>query len=247
VAEDGTLLSGYGIRQFGAWLDDASLITPGDAWTAISFGHYLSSGNRQTDFPVGDASYGMTSRLQLGVSVPYYHLNFSDGTNVGGVGDVYLTAKIALVAPGDARNWGVSMTPILEVLDEPAPGNSRLGVGVPVNAEYRAGRYRVFGSTGFFTRGSLFASGALEVPVHDRLMITGSLSTMRAFNDDAVADALAIPRTRSDISATAAYFLRPTIAVFGGTGRTLTNADAVGSSFLLTAGVSFSFTPKLEL
>jgi hypothetical protein len=28
----------FAIRQFGAWLDDASLLTPGDATTSITFG-----------------------------------------------------------------------------------------------------------------------------------------------------------------------------------------------------------------
>ena len=50
--------SGIAIRQFGAWLDDASLLAPGDAWTSITFGHYRSFAGSQTDFPVVDAASG---------------------------------------------------------------------------------------------------------------------------------------------------------------------------------------------
>ena len=63
--------SGIAIRQFGAWLDDASLLAPGDAWTSITLGHYRSFAGSQTDFPVIDAGFGITRRAQFGVTVPY--------------------------------------------------------------------------------------------------------------------------------------------------------------------------------
>jgi hypothetical protein len=37
--------------------------------------------------------------------------------------------------------------------------------------------------------------------------------------------------------------LSPAIAVFGGTGRTLSNADGSGTSFMLTGGMSFTLAP----
>jgi hypothetical protein len=238
--ESGVPLSGTGLRQFGSWLDDASMLDEGSAWTAISFAHIRSGGGSQTDFPAADFSYGLTPRAQFGMSVPYYRLNFSDGTNVRGIGDIYLTAKLAVITPEGKRNWGVSVSPILEVLDDPLPDSSRFGLGLPVNAEMRFSRARVYGSTGFFTRGALFASGALEVPVNERVIVTGALTTMRAVNNDDVADALTLPKSRSDVTVVGAYFLTPTIAVFGGTGRTLSNASTIGSTFLITAGLSFS-------
>jgi hypothetical protein len=240
--ESGAPLAGSGLRQFGSWLDDASMIDAGSAWTAISFAHTRSAGARQTDFPVADLSYGMSPRAQVGLSFPYYRMQFADGTAIDGVGDVYLTATFGLVSPDAKRNrlWGLSVTPIIEVLEEATPGASRFGLGLPVNAELRLGSARIYGSTGFFTRGAVFASGALEVPVHERVIVTGALSAMRATNEDEVADALALPRSRTDLNVVAAYFLTPQMAVFGGTGRTLSNASTVGSSLQITAGISFS-------
>src|SRR5688572_5227810 len=57
--------------QYGSWLDDASLIRPGGAWTSISVGHFRLSESRQTDFPVVDAALGLTNRVQFGLTVPY--------------------------------------------------------------------------------------------------------------------------------------------------------------------------------
>jgi hypothetical protein len=239
-SDSGTPFTGSGLRQFGSWLDDASMLDEGSAWTALSFAHTRSAGATQTDFPVADLSYGMTPRAQVGVSFPYYRMRFADGTSIGGVGDVYLTAKLALVTPDAKRAWGVSITPIFEVLEAAAPGTSRFGLGMPVNAELRLGSVRVFGTSGFFTRGTLFASGALEVPVNERIIVTGALTSMRAINDDDLADALTLPKSRADLNVIGAYFLTPSVAVFGGAGRTLSNASTVGSSLLITAGVSLS-------
>ena len=57
-----------GIRQFGAWLDDASLVEPGSGWAALSLSHFRSSGGRQTDFPIVDAAVGLAPRVQLGIT-----------------------------------------------------------------------------------------------------------------------------------------------------------------------------------
>ena len=76
-----------GVRQFGSWLDDASLVEPAHGYASISIGHYRSLGGRQTDFPIVDGAFGLTPRLQVGVSVPYYRLTFNDGTRITGLGD----------------------------------------------------------------------------------------------------------------------------------------------------------------
>jgi hypothetical protein len=52
-----------GFRQFGAWLDDASLVEPGTVWAAMPLGHFRLAGGRQTDFPTADAAFGLTARM----------------------------------------------------------------------------------------------------------------------------------------------------------------------------------------
>jgi len=233
-----------GFRQFGSWLDDASIVEPGTTLLAISFSHYRSPGGSQNDFPVADGSIGLNHRTQFGVTVPHYSMDFSDGTQAGGLGDVYANMKIALSGAKSKSPVRFAVTPVVEIIQNPVPGTSRFSWGAPLSVETKAGDCRVFGTTGFFSRGTVFGSGAIEVPVQDRLHLTPSFSYTRSVRDDVAADAMGLARSRADLSVVAAYFLTPAIAAFGGTGRTLTNADGTGTSFLVTGGVSFTFTGR---
>lgn len=236
--------AGAGIRQFAAWLDDASLLAPGSAWTSMSFGHYRSIGGSQTDFPVIDAGIGLSNRVQFGITVPYYRVHFLDGTNVGGLGDVFLSGKVLLLEAGATGRVGVAVSPVLEISEDPAPGRGSLTWAAPVSVEFRGSKYRLFGSTGYFSRGALFGSGAVEVPLADNVVVVGALTLMRSIREDVAADSLGLSAGRTDVTATAAYFLTSAIALFGGTGRTVGNADGTGTAFMLTGGVSLSFSPR---
>jgi hypothetical protein len=239
--------AGVGFRQFGSWLDDATLPTPGNAWTSISFGHYWSAGGSQTDFPVADIGLGVTKRTQFGITIPYYRLHFIDGTSAGALGDVFISGKVVLLdAASRKRPVGVSVSPILELAQDPAPGHSAVSWAAPVNVEFRGSAYRVYGSSGYFSRGALFGAGALEVPLGDRMVVTGALSSMRSVAEDLTADALGLPKSRTDATVSAAVFVTPTIAVFAGTGRTLGSADAGGSSRMISGGVSVTFAPRVS-
>lgn len=237
--------SAAGVRQFGAWLDDASLLAAGMAWTALSFGHYRTPGGHQTDFPVIDASVGLARRAQFGITVPYYRLHFTDGSSLNGLGDVYFSGKFSILDPADGTGrLGLALSPVIELLDE-STSDDRFAWALPVNVELRSDRYRIFGSTGYFSRGAIFASTALEVPLNDRVVVTGALSMMRSLSDDPTADALQLPKSRSDVTAVAAYFLTPSIALFAGTGRTISAVEATGTSFMVTGGLSVTFAPRV--
>ena len=235
-----------GVRQFGSWLDDASLVEPAHGYASISIGHYRSLGGRQTDFPIVDGAFGLTPRLQVGVSVPYYRLTFNDGTRISGLGDVYPSTKVSIVAPENTeRRIGLALSPVLEVLGNPDPiTNSRVFWGLPVNVELRRDRYRVYGSGGYFSRGALFGSGALEVPVHERVILTGVLAYTRALNEDPGADTLALSRIRMDVSGAAAYVLSPSFVLFGSLGRTISAKDVNASSLVVSGGISVSFVGR---
>jgi hypothetical protein len=235
-----------GVRQFGSWLDDASVLGAGNAWTAISFGHYRTPFSHQTDFPIADVSIGVTRRAQLGVTVPYYRLQLPDGSSLNGIGDMYFSTKLSIVDPHDkGRRVGLAVSPTVEMLDNSITGAGRFGWGAPVSLEVREKGYRVFGSTGYFSRGAVFGSTAVEIPVQQHIMITTSLSVMRAINNDPVADTLQLPKTRTDLNGVAAYFPAPSVAVFGGAGRTISNAAAGGTSLMMTGGISFTLTPRV--
>jgi len=231
-----------GFRQFGSWLDDASLVEPGTVWAAMSLGHFRWAGGRQTDFPTADAAFGLTARMQLGITVPYYRLSFADGTRATGLGDTYLVGKVSLIDPATARHgFGLAVSPLIEILGSPDPvTGGRAYWGAPLNLEWRQPKYRVYGSSGWFSRGAFFASGAVELPLSGRAIATGALIHTRALNDDANADGNNLSRTRTDLTGGAAYFIRPSIAVFGTLGRTISARDANAASLMLNAGASIT-------
>jgi hypothetical protein len=237
----------FGIRQFGAWLDDASLLDAGSASAAVSLGIVRSAGGRQTDFPIVDAGLGLTPRVQLGMTVPYYQLSFVDGSRAAGLGDVYLAAKVGLIDPAKktTSGFGLAVSPLLEILADPDPTGSRnFHVGLPVSVEWRQPKYRVYGSSGWFSRGAFFTSGALELPLTERVVVTGVLSHTRALNDDPNADATGMSKARTDLMGGAAFFATPSMALYGSIGRTISAQDANAASFMLGAGVSMVFAGR---
>jgi len=85
----------------------------------------------------------------------------------------------------------------------------------------------------------------MEVPVDDKLVVTGALTFTRSMKQDATAQSLGIPRNRSDVTVAASYVLAPSIVAFVGTGRTL-GSNPSATSLMLNAGVSLSLAPRLS-
>jgi hypothetical protein len=241
AAATGTPL--FGIRQFGSWLDDASLAEPGGGWAAASLGLVRSAGGKQTDFPIADVGLGLTPRVQVGVTVPYYRLTLTDGTQAAGLGDVYLSAKIGLIDPAKTTSgFGMAVIPLVEILNDFDPeGGRSFHLGIPVSVEWRQPKYRVYGASGWFSRGSFFGSGAVEVPLNQRVIVTGVLSHTRALNDDPNADVLGLSKARTDLTGGAAFIATSSIALYGSIGRTISTQDANAASLMLSGGVSVSF------
>jgi hypothetical protein len=233
----------YGIRQFGSWLDDATVTEPGSGWAAVSLGFVRSAGGRQTDFPVADVGLGLAPRVQVGMTLPYYRLTLTDGSQAAGLGDVYLNAKIGLVDPSKTTSGlGLAVIPMVEVLNTADPvSGGRFHLALPVAVEWRQPRYRVYGSSGWFSRGSFFGSGAVEAPLSERVIVTGILSYTRALNDDPNADALGLSKARTDLTGGAAFIATSSIALYGSVGRTISAQDANAASIMLSGGVSVSF------
>jgi hypothetical protein len=228
-------------RQFGSWLDDASGATPGETRTGFGVGYWRMPGASQTNVPMFDAGYGVNTRLQVSASVPFYRSTY-EGATVRGLDDVYLSAKYTLIDPGaaDAR-FGLAVSPVVEVLSAGAP-DGRLHFAVPVNVELRQQAFRVYASAGYFTRGSFFTSGAVEVPTSTGLVYTLALTQSISTRHDPQLDALAVSKRRVDLTAGAGYLVTPMAAVYGSMGRTLTSIEEGGTSLALSGGISFRFT-----
>jgi hypothetical protein len=232
-----------GVRNFGSWLDDASIMTPGSGSLTMSFAWFRAPAYHEFDAPIGDGAIGLTSKVQFGFSVPYYHVSAPGGPVVRGIGDLYLTSKVQLLEPNAQHNgFGLAVVPIVTVLSGEADiERRRVSWAAPIAMELQKDGWRVFGTAGYFSQGSIFASGALEVQASQRLTITGTLTQSHSTIDDPPAMTLVLNRTRTDVSGGGTWMMRPGFAFFGSVGRTISQQDANAASLVLSGGVSFAF------
>jgi hypothetical protein len=244
VTESGAVSTGAdltGTRNFASWLDDASIAEPGTGVMSFAAGYWRMAGFSELDVPSFDVGIGLTPRVQAGASVPVYHASATGGPVSRGIGDLYFNSKIQLRAPaaGPGGRVGVALVPLVQVLSaEPAPGESRVSWGLPVALEVQREGWRVYGSTGYFSRGSLFASAAIELPLTGRSWVTGTLTQSRSLKADAGADALGLPQNRTDISGGAAWAVADSIALFASLGRTLSRDNPTDTHLFVTGGLS---------
>jgi hypothetical protein len=228
-------------RQFGAWLDDASASARGEGYTSIGVGYWRMLASSQTNLPMLGVGLGVTDRMQVGASVPFYRARF-DGGSASGMDDVYLSAKYTLVEPTlTLSEFGLAISPTMEVLSSSNP-DGRIHFAVPVSMELRRQPFRVYGSAGLFTRGSFFSGAALEWSSPAGMVLTGSLTQSYSLKDDATLDSLGIGRQRMDVSLGAAFPLGAMAATFVNVGRSLTSAEEGGTSLALSGGLSLRFS-----
>jgi hypothetical protein len=112
---------------------------------------------------------------------------------------------------------------------------------LPVSLEYQGTGWRTYGSTGYFSRGSLFASGAIEKALSNRLWVTGTLSQSHSVKDDATADSLGLSANRTDVSGGLTWAASDAVALFGAIGRTLSRDDGSATKLFLSGGLSISW------
>jgi hypothetical protein len=237
--------SGQSSRTFGVWLDDASVAAPGGGWATLSTGYYRTDLFHEFDFPVADAGVGISKGIQGGFSVPVYNVDPIGGTPAHGVGDVYLHGKVQLRDPVSSANGvGYAIVPIVQVSRNPLPGTSKVNWALPVSVEMRRPGWRWYGSGGYFSRGSLFGSAAIERSVTRRLSVNGTFSDSFA-TKTAPGEPATLPRSRADIGGGASYAIRPYWIVFGAIGRTISAHEPTSTNLAITGGVSLNLAaPK---
>jgi hypothetical protein len=227
-------------RQFGSWLDDASASFTGEGYVSIGVGYWRLPGMSQVNIPMLGAGVGVTDRMQVSASVPFYNVRY-DGGSARGVDDIYLGAKYTLIDPAlTISEFGLAVAPVVEVLSAGTPGG-RVHFAIPVSMELRRAPFRVYGSAGYFTRGSVFTGGALEWTAPSRLMITGALVQSYSVKDDPVLDSWLVGRQRVDVMASGAYPIGSMAAAYASVGRSLSSPDGGATSLALSGGVSLRF------
>ena len=139
--------AGTGVRNFGSWLDDASMIGQGRE-RQLRIRYWKTPDYREFDLPSLDWAVGLSPRVQFGFSVPFYHAGVPGGPVARGFGDMYLTTKVQLRDPS-THGVGFAVVPLLEVLSyAPRPDASRVGWAVPATIEVQRTGWRAFGTAG---------------------------------------------------------------------------------------------------
>jgi hypothetical protein len=239
----GSTIEGTGIRNFGSWLDDASIVEPGTGFMSVAVGYWRTPSFTEVDAPSFDVGIGLRRRVQIGASVPVYHASQPGTAPVRGMGDLYLSSKIQLRDPAAGhRAIGLAVIPIVEVSSTaPADGASRMSWALPIAVEVQRRGWRAYGSSGYFSRGAVFASGAIELAVSNRAWVTGSLSQSHSTSRDDLSDAMGLSSDRTDVSGGAGVAVANAITAFGSIGRTISRQDASSSKVFVTGGLSLNF------
>lgn len=230
------------VRSLGVWLDDATGMAPGEAWLTVSLQRWSSPIGDGLDVPVMDVVGGVARNVHAFASVPYSRTTYTGLPTADELGTMYFGGKVVLREPAD-RSLGFAVTPALEILSSSAiadTGYSRVNAVLPVNAEWRSGSTRVYGSTGYFTRGAFFASGALEHALTDRTIVTGALSQAWSTDELALGDEVGLRRNRTDLSGSVAWIASQQLMLYAGLARTLSPLDADATRYALSVGASMN-------
>jgi hypothetical protein len=214
-----------------AWLDDASVLDPGNVWVGVSIARWQGSGLSQTVFPVVDTAYGLTPRVQLGASVP---------REAGGLGTMFFGAKVA-VFTDDIRELQVAVGPTLEITEPTVPGQGRVEWGLPVSAHIDRGSARIYTSVGYFSPGIWYAGAGVGMPLGGRIGVSLSFSNAWTTSPEPAAGvASSAGPHRNELSGGVSYDLKPNIAVFASLSRTLGVSAEDGAGTTLGFGLSWS-------
>jgi len=153
-----------------------------------------------------------------------------------------MTTKVQLRDPS-SRQVGFALTPMIEVLDAPpVPGGNRINWALPGNVEFRREGWRAFGSGGYFSRGPLFVSGAIEAALSDRAWGMASLSQSYSTSADELTTALALPRGQTDLTGGVTVAVSRNVAVYSTVGHTISHRELNAGTLNLAGGASFNFS-----
>ena len=224
-------------RQFGAWLDDASTEGRGVGRVNVGAGYWRTTDGRQINAPMIDAGVDLSDRIHVSAFVPFYRATFG-AESMAGLDDAYLSAKvIVLTGAQSGGRFGMAVSPVLEVLNGGFTSD-RVHWALPVSIEVRARRLRVYGATGYFSRGAIFGGAAMEWTAPTNSVIWASLTDSYALETGTDAPLAASDRHRVDLGVGIAHPLNGRLAAYGSIARTLSSLSSGGVSVGLSGGVS---------
>jgi hypothetical protein len=218
------------------WLDDASVLGPGDASVAVSVVGWIGSDASETNIPVVDIGLGVTKRLQLAANVP----RVAGDPGGASFGTSYLGAKIA-VLDDQRRGIKVAVAPTMELLGSALagaldPAASRVQWGLPASVEVDRGAARAYVGGGYFSRGVWFGGAGGAVQPSSRIVLSAALT--RSWTSAQAPFVPLADRARNELSGGGFYALSRAFGVFGSVGHTIATTDANGAGTIVALGFS---------
>jgi hypothetical protein len=228
--------------QFGTWLDDATTAAPGAGYASIAASYWRGSNATQTSAPILGVTYGIANRAQLSATIPFYRVSFDDGFSGSGLDNVYVSGKFAIVSPdAGAGRFGVALGGLVEILNAGFAEAPRAHWGLPLSVEFRAHPLRVYGSTGYFSRGAFFVAGAVEWTVPTGTSLTASFAHSASVSGVTVATTTRVPgATLRDASVSVSHPVSSSASVYVAGSRTFSTTRIDGASSI-GGGLYFRF------
>ena len=212
----------------------------GAGYASIGVSHWRGAGATQTDAPILGVIYGITNRAQLSATVPFYRASY-EGFSGSGLDNVYVSTKISVVDPRANGRFGVAV------------GGGRRDTGRRVRRciartlgrasqhGTRGGPARLYGSTGYFSRGAFFAAGAFEWTAPTGTSVTASLAHSASVHGVTIATTASVPRASlRDASVFVSHPVSSIASVYIGGSRSFSDTWIDGASSV-SGGVSFRF------
>jgi hypothetical protein len=235
-----TLQPSPSFPQFGTWLDDATTADGGAGFASIGVSHWRGQGATQTDAPILGVTYGLTNRAQLSATVPFYRASW-EGFSGSGLDNVYVSTKISVIDPRAGSRFGLALGAVAEILSAGFADASRAHWAVPLSMELRGGPVRLYGSTGYFSRGAFFAAGAFEWTAPTGTSVTASLAHSASVHGVTVATTASVPRASlRDASVFVSHPVSSIASVYIGGSRSFSDTWIDGASSV-SGGLSFRF------
>ena len=227
--------------QFGIWLDDATTAARGGGSVSIGASYWRGSGANQIDAPILSATYGIANRAHVAATVPFYRASYT-GFSGSGLDNVYISGKIAVIDPNaGAGRFGVAVGGVAEILSAGFADASRVHWAAPLSMELRGGGFRLYGSTGYFSRGAFFTASALEWTAPTGTSLTGSIAHSSSVHGITMATTATVPH--ADLLDTSVFVSQPisNMASLYAAGSRTFSGTWIGGASSVSAGLSFRF------
>lgn len=230
------------VRTLLSWLDDAEVLEQGSGEVSLAFSRVDTASGHQIEAPALFAAVGVAPRVQVAASGLYASSTFSDGVTSSGRGDTYLVGKVAVISPRE-HPGGIAISPLVEILSDVsvaarADGGGRVAWGLPISFQYTWTKVQVLATTGYFSRGSVFADAGVQAWVAQHAIGTISVAHSHATSTTVLSEKFGLSRDRTDLTGGLDWLITPNVTIFGTVGRTLGTLDATGSTSIVTVGLS---------